>query len=271
MPNAKPDFGAPHVDPQPAPDAGEHLAEASLMSHLLELRSRLLKGGGAILAVFLCLLPFTQRIFEAVAQPLMSRLPKGSTMIATEVASPFLTPFKATFYVAILVAMPVVIYQIWAFVAPGLYRREKRIAVPILISSVILFFTGIAFAYFVIFPIMFGFFATAAPNGVTVMTDINHYLDFVLVLFIAFGVAFEVPVATVILVLTGIVPVEVLTRNRQYVFLGCFVVGMLLTPPDVFSQTLLAIPMYVLYEGGIVMARVLARRAAAERVSNRPA
>jgi len=253
-------------------DPPEELPEASLMSHLLELRSRLLKAVGAVLAVFLCLLPFTQQVFEAVARPLMSQLPKGATMIATQVASPFLTPFKASFYVAILLAMPIVIYQIWAFVAPGLYRREKRLAVPLLISSVVLFFVGVAFAYWVIFPVMFGFFATAAPAGVQVMTDINSYLDFVLVLFVAFGVAFEVPVATVLLVLSGIVSIDTLTKNRQYVFLGAFVVGMLLTPPDVFSQTLLAIPMYLLYEAGIVMARILSQPAAAgESVRDKPA
>ena len=253
-------------------DAPEELPEASLMSHLLELRSRLLKAVGSVLAVLVCLLPFSQQVFEAVARPLMSQLPRGATMIATEVASPFVTPFKASFYVAILLAIPIVIYQIWAFVAPGLYRREKRLAVPLLISSVVLFYVGVAFAYFVIFPIMFGFFATAAPAGVQVMTDINHYLDFVLVLFVAFGVAFEVPVATVLLVLTGMVQIETLTSNRQYVFLGAFVVGMLLTPPDVFSQTLLAIPMYLLYEAGIAMSRILSQPAAAgESVRDKPA
>jgi sec-independent protein translocase protein TatC len=250
----------------------EELPEASLMSHLLELRLRLLKAVSSVLAVFLCLLPFTQQVFETVARPLMSQLPKGATMIATQVASPFLTPFKASFYVAIMLAIPVVIYQIWAFVAPGLYRREKRLAVPLLISSVVLFYLGVAFAYWVIFPVIFGFFASAAPAGVQVMTDINSYLDFVLVLFIAFGVAFEVPVATVLLVLSGVVAVDTLTKNRQYVFLGAFVVGMLLTPPDVFSQTLLAIPMYLLYEGGIVMARILSHPPAAdESVRDKPA
>jgi sec-independent protein translocase protein TatC len=242
-------------------EAPEQLPEASLMSHLLELRSRLLKAGGAVLAVFLCLLPFSRDVFQAVARPLMAQLPQGATMIATEVASPFLTPFKTSFYVAIMLAIPAVIYQIWAFVAPGLYRREKRLAVPLLVSSVVLFYIGVLFAYFVIFPVMFGFFATSAPDNVQVMTDINSYLDFVLVLFIAFGVAFEVPVVTVLLVMIGIVGIDTLTRNRQYIFLGCFVVGMLLTPPDVFSQTLLAIPMYLLYEGGIVMARLMARPA----------
>ena len=253
-------------------EAREQLPEASLMSHLLELRSRLLKAFGAVLVVLLCLLPFTQRVFEAVARPLMSQLPQGAMMIATGVASPFLTPFKATFYVAIMLAIPLVIYQIWAFVAPGLYRREKRLAVPLLFSSVVLFYVGVAFAYWVIFPVMFGFFASAAPAGVQVMTDINSYLDFVLVLFIAFGVAFEVPVITVLLVLSGMVAIETLTSNRQYVFLGAFVVGMLLTPPDVFSQTLLAIPMYLLYEAGILMARVLSQPAPTEKsVRDKPA
>ncbi len=250
----------------------EELPEASLMSHLLELRSRLLKAFGAILAVFACLLPFTQQVFEAIAQPLMARLPEGSSMIATQVASPFLTPFKASFYVAILVAMPVVIYQVWAFVAPGLYRHEKRLAVPLLVSTVVLFFTGVAFAYFLVFPLMFGFFTAVAPAGVQVMTDINSYLDFVLVIFVAFGLAFEVPVATVLLVVTGMVSVDSLARNRQYVFLGAFVVGMLLTPPDVISQTLLAVPMYLLYEGGIFMARFLGQaRTADDAVRDKPA
>ncbi len=250
----------------------EQLPEASLMSHLLELRSRLLKAVGAILAVFLCLLPFTRLVFEAVAEPLMAKLPTGSSMIATQVASPFLTPFKASFYVAILLAMPVVIYQIWAFVAPGLYRREKRLAVPLLVSTVVLFYVGVAFAYFLVFPLMFGFFTAVTPAGVQVMTDINSYLDFVLVIFVAFGLAFEVPVATVLLVLTGMVSVDALARHRQYVFLGAFVVGMVLTPPDIISQTLLAVPMYLLYEVGIFMARSLSRpRTAEDAVQDKPA
>jgi len=245
-------------------DAPEELPEASLMSHLLELRSRLMKAMGAVLLVFLCLVPFKGLVFESVSKPLMAQLPAGATMIATEVASPFLTPLKASFYVAIMLAMPVVIYQVWAFVAPGLYRKEKRLAVPLLISSMLLFYVGVAFAYWAVFPVMFGFFAGSAPAGVQVMTDIGRYLDFVLFLFIAFGAAFEVPVATVLLVLTGIVKIEALTANRQYVFLGTFVVGMFLTPPDVISQTLLALPMYLLYEAGIMMARILSRPAAAD-------
>ena len=244
-------------------EPAETLPEASLMSHLLELRSRLLKAGGAVLAVFICLVPFSRQIFSTVSSPLMAKLPEGSTMIATEVASPFLTPFKTSFYVAIMLAIPAVLYQVWAFVAPGLYRREKRLGVPLLVSSVVLFYVGVVFAYFVIFPVMFGFFTSAAPENVQVMTDINSYLDFVLVLFLAFGLAFEVPVVTVLLVLMGMVNIDTLTKNRQYVFLGAFVLGMVLTPPDVLSQTLLAIPMYLLYECGIVLARLLSKPAKA--------
>lgn len=251
-------------------EPAEHLAEASLMSHLLELRSRLLKAGGAVLVVFICLVPFSRQIFSAVSSPLMAKLPEGSTMIATEVASPFLTPFKTSFYVAIMLAIPVVLYQVWAFVAPGLYRREKRLGVPLLVSSVVLFYVGVVFAYFVIFPVMFGFFTAAAPENVQVMTDINSYLDFVLVLFLAFGLAFEVPVVTVLLVLMGMVSIDTLTKNRQYVFLGAFVLGMVLTPPDILSQTLLAVPMYLLYEGGIVLCRLLSKPAKSS-VGDKPA
>lgn len=249
----------------------EILPEASLMSHLLELRSRLLKAFGSVIVVFLMLAAFTDRIFEIVSLPLKAKLPAGSTMIATQVVSPFLTPFKATFYVAIMLAIPLVLYQVWAFVAPGLYRREKRLAIPLLVSSILLFYVGVAFAYFIVFPVIFGFFASTAPEGVQVMTDINSYLDFVLVLFIAFGVAFEVPVATVLLVLTGMVSIQSLKDNRQYVFLGAFVVGMFLTPPDVFSQTMLAIPMYLLYEAGILMARILSQSGPADEAARNKA
>lgn len=264
---------SPHRPARPAtkPEPEEKLAEASLMSHLLELRSRFLKAGAAVIVVFICLVPFAEKVFETVARPLMAQLPVGSTMIATEVAAPFLTPFKTAFYVAIMVAIPVIIYQAWAFVAPGLYRREKRVAVPLLMSSIVLFYAGVAFAYWVVFPVMFSFFSATAPEGVQVMTDISRYLDFVLVLFIAFGLAFEVPVATVLLVSIGVLKVESLKRNRQYVFLGAFVVGMLLTPPDVFSQTLLAIPVYLLYEAGIIMARFVTPSGTEETVHDEPA
>jgi len=178
-------------------------------------------------------------------------------MIATQVASPFLTPFKTTMFAALFLAMPVVLYQLWSFAAPGLYKKEKKFAVPLLVSSVGLFYLGAAFAYVVVFPLMFGFFTSAAPAGVSVMTDISSYLDFVLVLFFAFGVAFEVPIATVILVWSGLTSIETLEKNRAYVFLGAFIVGMLVTPPDVISQTLLAVPVYLLYECGILLSKVL--------------
>jgi sec-independent protein translocase protein TatC len=237
----------------------EPLAEGTLVSHLIELRSRLLKSMAAIALVFACLVPFTQEVFTIVATPLMQQLPEGATMIATQVASPFLTPFKLTLFVSLFVAMPVVLYQVWAFVAPGLYKREKRFAVPMLVMSIVLFYCGIAFAYYFVFPLMFAFFATYTPPGVTMMTDISSYLDFILTIFLAFGVAFEVPVATVLLVWTGLVEIESLVKSRAYVFLGAFVVGMFLTPPDVISQTMLAVPMYLLYEIGIFMARTMAR------------
>ena len=183
-----------------APEEVEELEEASLISHLIELRSRLLKACLAVLAVFICLVPFAQRIFTTVAEPLMRQMPEGSTMIATQVASPFLTPFKTTLFVALFFAMPVVIYHVWAFVAPGLYKKEKKFAIPLLFSSIVLFYCGIAFAYWVVFPLIFAFFTGVAPEGVAVMTDINAYLDFILTIFFAFGVAFEVPIATVMLV-----------------------------------------------------------------------
>jgi sec-independent protein translocase protein TatC len=235
----------------------EVLEEATLISHLVELRSRLLKATLAVLAVFICLVPFAQKIFTMVADPLMAKLPEGSTMIATQVASPFLTPFKTTLFVALFFAMPVVIYQVWAFVAPGLYRKEKRFAIPLVVSSIVLFYCGIAFAYWVVFPLMFAFFSSVTPEGVAMMTDIASYLDFILTIFFAFGIAFEVPIATVMLVATGLTNPESLKRKRPFVFLGAFIIGMLLTPPDVISQTLLAVPIYVLYEAGIVMSRLM--------------
>lgn len=245
---------------QKKPDTDtEELAEGSLLSHLVELRSRLLKIAAAIVIAFVALLPFSRPIFSLVSGPLREVLP-GNAMIATGVASPLLTPFKLTFFVALFVAMPVVLYQIWAFVAPGLYRKEKRFAIPLLTSSIVLFYLGIAFAYFVVFPLMFSFFTAIAPDGVEVQTDIAQFLDFIMTIIFAFGLAFEVPVATVLIVWTGLVAPEKLASIRPYVFLGAFVVGMFLTPPDVFSQTLLAIPIYLLYELGIVMSRVLVIR-----------
>jgi sec-independent protein translocase protein TatC len=231
--------------------------ELSFLEHLVELRSRLLKACLAVLIILLMLLPFARKLYALLSAPLTAVLPEGSSMIAIDVASPFLTPFKMTLLLSLILAIPFVLYQLWAFVAPALYREEKRLARPLLYSSVILFYSGCAFAYFVVFPLVFGFFTRVAPEGVTVMTDISKYLDFVMTLFLAFGITFEVPIATIILVATGMRTVEQLARARPYVLVGAFALGMLLTPPDVISQTLLALPMWFLYEVGLLMARVL--------------
>ncbi len=237
----------------------EALQEATLLSHLVELRSRLLKIAAAVVFVFILLLPWSRKIFALVSEPLRDVLP-GNTMIATAVASPLLTPFKLTFFVALFIAMPIVLYQIWAFVAPGLYKKEKRFAMPLLASSIILFYLGIAFAYFVVFPLMFSFFTAVAPEGVEVQTDISQFLDFITTIVFAFGIAFEVPIATVLITWTGLTTPEKLGKARPYVFLAAFVLGMFLTPPDIISQTLLAIPVYLLYELGILMARIFSVR-----------
>lgn len=230
-----------------------------LVAHLTELRDRLLKALLAILVAFIGLFPFANNIYTFISEPLRALLPEGSSMIATEVASPFLTPFKLTLVLAIFVAIPVILYQIWAFVAPGMYRNEKRIAFPLLASSVVLFYTGAAFAYFVVFPLIFAFFTSVGPTDVAVMTDINRYLDFVLKLFFAFGIAFEVPIAAVILIWSGITSADALAQKRPYIVVGCFVFGMLLTPPDVISQSLLAIPMWLLFEVGVFFGRTVDR------------
>jgi sec-independent protein translocase protein TatC len=248
----------PEYDEQPG-------AEQPFISHLIELRDRLIRGIVAVLLVFLVLFPFSNAVYTYVAQPLMGQLPQGSSMIATEVAAPFLTPFRLALVAAVFLAMPYLLYQLWAFVAPGLYRHEKRLAAPLLISSIILFYLGAAFAYYVVFPLVFAFFIATAPEGVAVMTDISKYLDFVLTLFFAFGLAFEIPIATILLVAAGIVTTEQLTGKRPYVIVGAFVIGMFLTPPDVFSQTMLAVPMWMLFEAGIFASRFLldpSRRAA---------
>jgi len=237
----------------------EDLAEGTLLSHLIELRSRMLRIALAVIGVFIVLIPWADEIFSAISKPLREVLP-GGQMIATQVASPLLTPFKLTFFVALFLAMPVVLYQIWAFVAPGLYRKEKRFAMPLLASSIVLFYLGIAFAYFVVFPLMFGFFTRVAPEGVEVQTDISQFLDFITTIFFAFGMAFEVPIATVLVVWTGLTSPKKLGSARPYVFLGSFVVGMFLTPPDMISQTLLAIPIYLLFELGIIMSRIFSIR-----------
>ncbi len=237
----------------------EDLAEGTLLSHLVELRSRLLVIAASVIIAFICLLPFSRDIFTLVSEPLREVLP-GNAMIATAVASPLLTPFKLTFFAALFLAMPVVLFQIWNFIAPGLYKKEKRFAVPLLATSIILFYLGIAFAYIVVFPLMFGFFTSIAPAGVEVQTDITQFLDFVTTIVFAFGIAFEVPVATVLIVWAGLTNVEKLGKARPYVFLMAFIAGMFLTPPDVISQTLLAVPVYILYELGIIMSRIFVKK-----------
>jgi sec-independent protein translocase protein TatC len=243
----------------------EPLAEGTLISHLIELRQRLLK---AVVAVFLCFIPcaiFSDELFTIVATPLIAKMPAGTSMIATSLISPFMAPLKLALFVALFIAMPYVLFQAWAFVAPGLYKREKRFAIPLMASSIVLFYVGVAFAYFVVFPLMFAFLTTTAPTGVQVMTDISNYLDFVLLLFFAFGIAFEMPVATVLLAATGLVRVETMSKNRGYVILGIFVIAAFLTPPEALSQTAMAVPMWLLYEVGIVLSRILLRERLAQQ------
>lgn len=237
--------------------------EQPLVAHLIELRDRLLRAILAVLVVFLGLFYFANDIYTLVAQPLQKFLPEGQGMIATEVASPFLTPFKMTLFASVLVALPVLLYQIWSFVAPALYKNERRLVLPLMVSSVLLFYLGMAFAYFVVFPLVFGFFTSVAPEGVTVMTDMGRYLDFVLKLFFAFGCAFEIPIATVLLIWSGVTDSASLAKKRPYVIVGCFVLGMLLTPPDIFSQSLLALPMWLLFEIGILFGRLVRARSKA--------
>ena len=229
----------------------------SLVAHLTELRDRLLRAVLAVLIGFIILFPFANEIYGFVSAPLRDLMPEGSTMIATGVASPFLTPFKLSLVLAIFMAIPVILYQIWGFVAPGLYQKEKRIAMPLLASSVLLFYAGAAFAYYVVFPLIFAFFTSVGPENVQVMTDINSYLDFVLKLFLAFGIAFEMPIAAVILIWTGVTSPDALAKKRPYIIVGCFIFGMLLTPPDVISQSPLAIPMWLLFELGVFFGRLL--------------
>ena len=230
------------------------------VTHLIELRSRLLKGLCAILIAFLCLFYFANDIYSLIAAPLIEQLSPGSTMIATEVASPFMAPFKLTLFAAIFITMPYLLAQLWGFVAPGLYQQEQHLARPLLISSILLFYAGTAFAYFVVFPLIFAFFNAVTPEGVTVMTDISSYLNFVLKLFFAFGLAFEVPVATVLLIWSGFASVETLQKNRPYVIVAAFIMGMLLTPPDVISQVLLALPIWLLFEAGLFFSQRLPTR-----------
>ena len=237
----------------------EEEKEQSLMDHLIELRDRLLHMVLAILIVFISLFAFSEDIFTIAAQPLLSLMPEGTSMIATGVTSPFLVPFKLVLLLSVLLTIPYLLHQMWAFIAPGLYLHEKRMATPLLISSVILFYCGIAFAYFVIFPILFGFFIGIAPEGVAVMTDIGQYLDFIIAIFLAFGIAFEVPVATFLLIAAGVTTVDKLGAKRPYIIIGAFVIGMFLTPPDVISQSLLAVPIWLLFELGLIASRIFLR------------
>ena len=229
----------------------------SLVPHFKELKTRISKSLICVLIFFLILFPFSDIIYNQLAEPLISKLPTGSSMIAIDVASPFFIPFKLVMILAVFISIPYLLYHLWMFTAPGLYEKEKKLVLPILISSSVLFYLGAAFAYFVVFPLIFAFFISIAPEGISVMTDISRYLDFVITLFFAFGFAFEVPVVTVILVLTNVSTPKSLSVKRPYVIVGAFIVGMLLTPPDVISQTLLAIPIWLLFEVGIIFSKIL--------------
>ncbi|MEO8804159.1 MAG: twin-arginine translocase subunit TatC [Rudaea sp.] len=250
-----------------ADDVGE---PASFISHLIELRQRLLKAVAAVLVVFVALLPFANRLYHFVAEPLLQRLPAGSHMVAIEVASPFVTPVKLAFVTGLFLAMPVVLYQLWSFVAPGLYRHEKRLALPLLATSVLMFYVGCAFAYFLVLPKVFTFLLSVTPAGVAMMTDIGHYLDFVLTMFFAFGLCFEVPVAVFIVAMLGWVKPAQLTRQRRYVILGAFTVSAVVTPPDVLSMLMLAIPMCLLYELGVLAVRLFLSPSGAQNDRENP-
>jgi sec-independent protein translocase protein TatC len=234
--------------------------EQPLIAHLVELRQRLLYSVLAILVIFLGLFYFANDLYTWISAPLTALLPQGTSMIATDVTSPFFAPFKLTLVASAFIAMPFLLHQAWSFIAPGLYKHEKRLAIPLLISSILLFYMGIAFAYYVVFPIIFGFFTSVGPENIAVMTDISSYLNFVLKLFFAFGIVFEIPVATLLLLWSGAVTVKSLKEKRAYVVVGCFVLGMLLTPPDIISQSLLAVPMWLLFELGILLGTILVRK-----------
>ena len=234
--------------------------QESLVTHLVELRDRLIRIVLGILVVLLCLFPFANEIYAFLAEPLLRHLPEQSTMVAIDVASPFLTPFKLVLLLSIVLTIPWILYQLWAFVAPGLYKHERKFVLPLMVSSSALFYLGMVFAYYVVFPLVFGFFTKVTPDGVEVMTDISRYLDFVTKMFIAFGAAFEVPVLTFILIMTGVTTVEALSNARSYVIVAAFVIGMLLTPPDVISQILLAIPVWLLFEVGLLMSRFVQKQ-----------
>ncbi len=227
-----------------------------LIAHLIELRSRLLRTLIVIIIVLLLLLPFANTLYYFIATPLIEKLPAGSTMIATEVASPFFAPFKLTLFCAVFFSIPYILYQVWAFIVPGLYGKEKSLILPLLLSSIVLFYTGILFAYYVVFPVLFGFLTAAPPDNIMIMTDINHYLNFILKLFFAFGLAFEIPIATFLLIKTGFVSIETLVSRRPYIIVMAFVAGMLLTPPDILSQALLAGPIWLLFESGLIISKI---------------
>lgn len=231
----------------------------TFITHLIELRNRLLRIVAGVVVTFVCLLPFANKIYTLLAHPLLAKLPKGGQMIATAVTTPFFVPMKVAMLAAVVISLPYTLYQVWAFVAPGLYQHEKRFAAPLVAMSTLLFLTGMAFAYFLVFPVVFGFITSAAPEGVAVMTDIGNYLDFVITLFLAFGMAFEVPVAVVLLVRLGMVEVATLKEVRSYVIVGAFVIGAIFTPPDVVSQIMLAVPLWLLYEMGILAAALMTR------------
>ena len=247
------------ADDSSRPDSGSD-TEQPLIAHLAELRNRLLRCLACVFVVFVGLSFFANDIYSLVAGPLMAQLPEQSSMIATEVAAPFLAPFKLTFFVAVFIATPYLLYQAWAFVAPGLYQNERRLVLPLMSSSVLLFYLGCAFAFLVVFPLLFAFLTSTAPVGVTVMTDISNYLNFILKMFFAFGIAFEVPIAIILFVWTGLASVESLAKKRPYIIVGAFTAGMLLTPPDIISQVLLAVPVWLLFELGLILGRFVERR-----------
>ncbi len=252
----------PDKSDEVAEDERRTQGEMTFVEHLVELRDRLLRVVLAVLCFLVVLFPFANDLYALLSEPLLRHQPEGTSMIDTQVASPFLTPFKLTIVLSIFLAMPVVLYQVWSFVAPGLYKHERRLIFPLLITSSLLFYLGMAFAYFVVFPLMFAFFQAVAPEGVAIMTDISAYLDFVLKLFFAFGLAFEVPIATILLVWTGFTTPAALVAKRPYIIVGAFVLGMMLTPPDIISQTLLAFPMWVLFELGVVFSKIYVKKRA---------
>jgi len=245
-------------EPELESDTGSD--EQPFISHLIELRNRLLRVVLFVLVVFLCAAPFANEIYIFLSGPLLQHMPENSTMIATDVASPFFTPFKLALVASVFFSMPVILFHFWAFVAPGLYSHEKKMVLPLLVASTGLFYLGVAFAYYVVFPLVFGFLTSAAPEGVAVMTDIAKYLDFVLTLFFAFGLSFEVPIITIVLVWTGLATPQSLAEKRPYVIVGAFIVGMFLTPPDAISQTLLAVPIWLLFESGLLCSRFFVRK-----------